>query len=185
MSNKDETIVEDTQEEVSEEMPCDCEETVEKTAEELLMEENEALKKELEEEKNNYFKAYADAENMKKRLQNEADMIKKYRIQGFATELLPVLDSFERSISQELDDEKLAAYAKGYEMIYEQLKAILANEGVVEIEAKDKEFDPNFHNALMQEKVDGVESGMVVEELQKGYMLKDRVLRASLVKVSE
>ena len=62
---------------------------------------------------------------------------------------------------------------------------ILNQEGVKEIEALDKPFDPNFHQALMQEAKDGVESGMVIEVLQKGYMLKDRVLRATLVKVSE
>ena len=70
-------------------------------------------------------------------------------------------------------------------MIYTQLKQVLEKEGVVEIQALNQTFDPNYHNALMQEKVEGVESGTVIEVLQKGYMLKDRVLRASLVKVSE
>ena len=70
-------------------------------------------------------------------------------------------------------------------MIYQQLINALNNEGVKEIEALNQPFDPNFHQALMQEAVEGVESGIVVEVLQKGYMLKDRVLRATLVKVSE
>ena len=71
------------------------------------------------------------------------------------------------------------------EMIYQQLIAILKQEGVEEIEALNQPFDANYHNALMQEAKEGVESGMVIEVLQKGYMLKDRVLRAALVKVSE
>ena len=70
-------------------------------------------------------------------------------------------------------------------MIYQQLVHILENEGVKEIVALDEPFDPNYHQALMQESKEGIEPGMVIEVLQKGYMLKDRVLRATLVKVSE
>ena len=144
-----------------------------------------ALKEELAVSKNAYFKAYADADNMKKRLQAEADKVRKYRIQSFASEVLPVLDSLERALDVKVDDQNLKNYVKGFEMIYTQLKSVLEKEGVCEIEALDKPFDPNFHNALMQEKREGVESGIVIEVLQKGYMLKDRVLRATLVKVSE
>lgn len=143
------------------------------------------LKEEVAASKNAYFKAYADAENLKKRLQNEAANVKKYRIQSFATEVLPVLDNLERALQVKTDDENIKNYVKGFEMIYQQLVHILETEGVKEIEALDKPFDPNYHQALMQEAKDGVESGMVIEVLQKGYMLKDRVLRATLVKVSE
>ena len=164
---------------------------------EELEEEVAKLKEELAASKNAYFKAYADAENLKKRLQAEADNVRKYRIQGFATEVLPVIDNLERALATNVEDPNLKNYVKGFEMIYQQLIHILNNEGyqqliatlekegVKEIEAKDKPFDPNFHQALMQEAVEGVEPGMVVEVLQKGYMLKDRVLRATLVKVSE
>lgn len=150
-----------------------------------LEEEIASLKEELATSKNAYFKAYADADNMKKRLQAEADNVRKYRIQSFASEVLPVLDSLERALDVKVDDQNIKNYVKGFEMIYTQLKAVLEKEGVIEIEALDKPFDPNFHNALMQEAKEGVESGIVIEVLQKGYMLKDRVLRATLVKVSE
>ena len=143
------------------------------------------LKKELADSTNNYYKAYADAQNLKKRLQNEADQVRKYRIQGFASEVLPIIDNLERALNQEVEDEAIKNYIKGFEMIYQQLINALNNEGVKEIEALNQPFDPNFHQALMQEAVEGVESGIVVEVLQKGYMLKDRVLRATLVKVSE
>lgn len=152
---------------------------------EELEEEIAKLKEEVAASKNAYFKAYADAENLKKRLQAEADNVRKYRIQSFAMEVLPVLDNLERALDVKVDDQNVKNYAKGFEMIYQQLVSILDKEGVKEIEALDQPFDPNYHQALMQEPVEGVESGIVVQVLQKGYMLKDRVLRATLVKVSE
>ena len=152
---------------------------------EELEEEVAKLKEDVAASKNAYFKAYADAENLKKRLQSEADNVRKYRIQGFATEVLPVLDNLERALDVKVEDPNIKNYVKGFEMIYQQLVHILENEGVKVIEAQDKPFDPNYHQALMQEAKEGVESGMVIEVLQKGYMLKDRVLRAALVKVSE
>lgn len=152
---------------------------------EELEEENLKLKEEIAASKNAFYKAYADAENLKKRLQSEADNVRKYRIQSFASEVLPVLDNLERALDVKVDDPNVKNYAKGFEMIYQQLVHILDVEGVKEIEALDKPFDPNVHQALMQEAKEGVEPGIVIEVLQKGYMLKDRVLRATLVKVSE
>ncbi len=142
------------------------------------------LEEEVAKQKNAYFKAYADTENLRKRLQSEAETTRKYRIQSFALEVLPVLDSMERALAVQSDDENIKNYVKGFEMIHDQLVAVLEKEGVKEIDAQQP-FDHNVHQALMQEPVEGVESGIVVEVLQKGYMLKDRVLRAALVKVSE
>ncbi|MEG2170687.1 MAG: nucleotide exchange factor GrpE [Erysipelotrichaceae bacterium] len=152
---------------------------------EKLKEEIIKLKEEAATNKNAYFKAYADTENLKKRLQQEAETSRKYRIQSFASEVLPVIDNLERALQVETQDENLKNYAKGFEMIHQQLISILEKEGVNEIDALNQPFDPNFHQALMQEAKEGVESGIVIEVLQKGYKLKDRVLRASLVKVSE
>lgn len=143
------------------------------------------LEEEVAKQKNAYFKAYADTENLRKRLQSEAETTRKYRIQSFALEVLPVLDSMERALAVQSDDENIKNYVKGYEMIHDQLVAVLEKEGVKEIDALNQPFDHNVHQALMQEPVEGVESGIVIEVLQKGYMLKDRVLRAALVKVSE
>ncbi len=143
------------------------------------------LEEEVAKQKNAYFKAYADTENLRKRLQSEAETTRKYRIQSFALEVLPVLDSMERALAVQSDDENIKNYVKGFEMIHDQLVAALEKEGVKEIDALNQPFDHNVHQALMQEPVEGVESGIVVEVLQKGYMLKDRVLRAALVKVSE
>lgn len=143
------------------------------------------LEQALADQKNAYYKAYADTENLKKRLHAEAETTRKYRIQSFALELLPILDAMERALAAPGEDENIQNYVKGFKMIHDQLVSVLEKEGVKEIDALNKPFDHNYHQALMQEPVEGVESGIVVEVLQKGYMLKDRVLRAALVKVSE
>lgn len=143
------------------------------------------LQEELAKMQNMYYKAYADTENLKKRLQNDADNLRKYRIQSFANEILPAIDNLERVMADEINDENMQSYVDAVKMIYQQLMNALEKEGVTVIDCLDKPFDPNLHNALVMEKVEGVKPGIVVEEIQKGYMLKDRVLRASLVKVSE
>ena len=144
----------------------------------------EELKIENEKLKNDYLKAYADTENLKKRLNSEAESVRKYRIQSFAIEILPVIDNLERALSQEVPEE-LNSFYKGIEMIKDQLVNALKNEGVEEIDCLNKPFDANFHQAIMTEKKEGIEPGVVIEVLQKGYILKDRILRASMVKVSE
>lgn len=144
----------------------------------------DSLKKEIDKLKNDYAKAYADTENMRKRLQSEFEQAKKYRIQSFALDVLPAIDNLERAL-QTPPTEETEGYRKGVEMIYNQLLDALHKEGVEEIEANGLPFDANFHQALMAEHVEGIEPGMVVEVLQKGYKLKDRILRASMVKVSD
>ena len=178
--NSEDTVCEEPKEEKEEKALFGKKKKIEELETEIVK-----LKEEVAANKNAYFKAYADTENLKKRLQAESENVRKYRIQSFAMEILPVLDNLERALDVKVDDQNVKNYAKGFEMIYQQLVSILEKEGVKEIEALDKPFDPNYHQALMQEPKEGVESGMVIEVLQKGYMLKDRVLRATLVKVSE
>ena len=140
----------------------------------------EELNKKLQ---NDYYKAYADAENIKRRNQQDLEVAKKYRIQSFASDILPVIDNLERAL--ETIEDKESSVAKGVLMTYNQLIESLKKEGVEEIPADGLDFDPNFHQAVMTVSDENFKPGMVVEELQKGYMLKDRVIRASLVKVSE
>ena len=189
---KDNQTCENTEVEDTEVEETGCEDKKEtkkekkaKKKEAKLEEEIERLSEELAETQNMYYKAYADTENLKKRLQNDADTLRKYRIQSFAQEILPAIDNLERVMATEIEDEAMQSYVGAVNMIYQQLMLALEKEGVSAIESKDKPFDPNVHHALVMEKVEGVEPGIVVEEIQKGYMLKDRVLRASLVKVSE
>lgn len=153
------------------------------TIEVKLQNEIDELKSEVDRLKNAYAKAYADTENVKRRLQTEADTNKKYRIQSFAKEILPAIDNLERALAASDDSE--SQLKKGVEMIYNQLIKSLKDEGVEEIDCLNKKFDPNFEQSIMIEKKEGVEPGVVIEVLQKGYMLKDRVLRAAMVKISE
>ena len=153
-------------------------------ASDKLLKEIEDLKLEVNRLKNAYAKAYADTENVKKRLEAEAATNKKYRIQSFAKEVLPAIDNLERALAA-CGDESDAGLKKGIEMVYDQLIKSLKDEGVEEIDCLNKDFDPNFMQSIMVEKKDGVKSNVVIEVLQKGYMLKDRVLRAAMVKISE
>ncbi len=175
----EETPVEEVKEEVSEEAEKEisAEEEIKALQDQLC-----AVQADLDKTRNDYLKAYADTENMKKRLQAEFESRNKYRIQSFALEVLPVIDNLERALASA--DKEDPIY-KGVEMVYQQLIHALKNEGVEEIESLNQPFDSNYHNALMTEKREGVEPGIVLEVLQKGYKLKDRILRATLVKVSE
>lgn len=171
-------------------MIAEAVEDVEKTSETVdevtkLNEEIEKLKGELEESKNAFYKAYADTENTKRRLQNEFEKSNKYKLQDFGGDILPILDNLERALKIQSDSEELKNYAKGFEMIYVQLVDALKRQGIEEVDCLNKEFDANYQHAIMQEAKEGVESGIVIEVLQKGYMLKDRILRPALVKVSE
>lgn len=168
----------DLEDEAVEKTPTEVE-----TIEVKLQNEIDELKSEVDRLKNAYAKAYADTENVKRRLQNEADTNKKYRIQSFAKEILPAIDNLERALAA--SDESESQLKKGVEMIYGQLIKSLKDEGVEEIDCLNKKFDPNFEQSIMVEKKEGVEPGVVIEILQKGYMLKDRVLRAAMVKISE
>ena len=127
----------------------------------------------------------AELENFKKRMNDERIKDNKYRSQSLATAILPALDTFERAITVGADNEEIKNFLVGFEMIYKQFIESLASEGVEIIVATGQPFDPNFHQAVMQEEVEGTEPGMVLDEMQKGYKLKDRVIRPAMVKVSQ
>lgn len=166
----------------------DMEETVEEVVEDttqVLEEQIKKLENDVNTWKTDYYKVFADMENLKRRLTNEHQNHLKFALQSFIEELLPVLDNFERSLNVKEPSDEVKAFLKGNQMIYNQLMGILEKNGVEVIEALGKEFDPNVHQAVMMVSDENFESGVVVEELQKGYKLKDRVIRASLVKVNE
>lgn len=179
MAKKDKKV-EEVKEEVHEEVN-DKEENNEQNIEENV----QKLQEEVTKWKNDYYKVFADMENLKKRMQNEHNNNLKFMMQSFIEQLLPVMDNFERSLMVENPSDEVKNFLKGYEMIYSQIMTILESQGVKVIETEGKEFDPNFHQAVMTTEDEGYEPNMIVEELQKGYMLKDRVIRASLVKVSK
>ena len=153
-----------------------------KETEEVAVEEQlKALEEEVNTWKTDYYKVFADMENLKRRLQNEHANTMKFMMQSFIEQLLPVVDNFERSLTIENPSEEIKNFLKGYEMIYNQLMQVLQSQGVEVIKTEGEEFDPNFHQAVMTVKDDNFKSNMIVEELQSGYKLKDRVIRASLV----
>jgi len=140
--------------------------------------------KELEEQKDKYLRAYAEFENYKKRLEKEKVNSLAYANESFARDLLTVLDTFENALksieSVEENKESIEKIKEGMALTYEQLLSILKKNGVEEIECKG-EFDPNYHQVVTQMDSDKHESGDIVQVLQKGYKLKDRLLRASMV----
>lgn len=178
---KPEVVQETAEQQTTSETPEVLEENKQDEKQQLL-EKIQELEKEVQVTKNAYYKAYADAENYKKRVQADAENAKKYRIQSFAQEILPSLDAFELALNGQNPEDK---FVKGVKLTYDQILNALTKEGVTQIECLNQPFDANYHHAIMTEKVEGVEAGIVVEVLQKGYMLKDRLLRAALVKVSE
>lgn len=183
-----ETVAEEEVTEVEETEVEDTIETDEETnAVEIDSEETELtqLKEQLKEEENKYFRVLADYDNFKRRSTQEKEAIQKYQSQRVLTSILPVLDNFERALTVEAKTDEAKSMMEGIDMIYRSLVDTLKSEGLVEIEAFDKEFDPNFHQAVMTDKDEEKPSGVVLEEMQKGYILKDRVLRPAMVKVNE
>lgn len=150
-------------------------------------EENEIqqLKDELKEQEEKYLRLYAEFENYKRRIQKENQTLKTYQAQGVLTDILPTIDNIERALQIEGDDESFKSLQKGVQMVYESLLRALEENGLEKIEALGQQFDPNFHQAVMQDSDDSYESGEVTQELQTGYKLKGRVLRPSMVKVNQ
>ncbi|MCD5323629.1 nucleotide exchange factor GrpE [Pontibacillus sp. HN14] len=164
------------------------EEVVENPEQEIVEEdagENDELAK-LQQEKDETYqrllRLQADYDNFRRRTQKDRENDRKYKSQSLIEELLPALDNFERALQVEAQDEK---YAEGMNMVYKQLKSALEKEGLEEIPAVGEEFDPHMHQAVMQVEDENYESNVVVEELQKGYKLNDRVIRPSMVKVNQ
>ena len=152
---------------------------------EKLKEEISALTKEVEYWKNEYYRAYADTQNLRKSLEKDHQNAVKYRAEGFIDNLLPILDSFHVVLSQEPEDPNLKNYLVGFQFIYRNLVSVLENEGVNEIAPKvgDK-FDASSMNAVEVEETDG-EEGLITKVITNGYKLHDRLVRPANVVVSQ
>lgn len=143
------------------------------------------LTEKLQEEENKRLRLLADYENFKRRATLDKEALQKYRAQNVVTNLIPVLDNFARALTVEATTEEAQTMMKGLDMIYRTFHQALEDEGLVEIQALDQEFDPNFHQAIMTGSDEDKPAGIVLEQMQAGYMLKDRVLRPAMVKVNE
>ncbi|WP_156505840.1 nucleotide exchange factor GrpE [Bacillus sp. SJS] len=144
-----------------------------------------SLESQVEESESKLLRVQADFENYKRRARMDAESAQKYRAQNLISEILPALDNFDRALKVEASDEQTKSILQGMEMVHRQLVQALKSEGVEEIETVGKTFDPHLHQAVMQGEEEGFEPNTVIEEFQKGYKLKDRVIRPSMVKVSQ
>lgn len=178
-------------------------ETVEEAAEEV--EETEAEDGDEKEKKKGFFgrdkkdkkdekiaelndrliRQIAEFDNFRKRTEKEKSQMYMVGASEVIEKLLPVVDNFERGLAAMTEEEKSTAFAQGIEMVYKQMMTVLSDMGVTPIEAMGVEFNPDFHNAVMQAPSEEYESGIVIQELQRGYMYKEKVIRYSMVMVAE
>ena len=159
----------------------------EETKEEAKKEEPKKDKKDekIEELEDKVKRQLAEFDNFRKRTEKEKTESFDAGARSVLEKILPVVDNFERGLATIAQDENASSHAEGMNMIYKQLVTELEKMDVKPIEALGKEFDPNFHNAIMQEASEEYESGVVCKELLKGYTYKETVIRHSMVAVAE
>ena len=148
---------------------------------------DDKLELENKELKDKILRLSAELQNIKRRHEEELAHIYKYDGEKFIISILPIIDNFERAIKLDDDDlsDDISKFLSGFKMVYANLLTILESNEVKVIECVNKKFDPKTMEALLTEKVEGKEANIVLEELQKGYFYKDKVLRPAMVKVSE
>jgi molecular chaperone GrpE len=183
------TADEKDMEEVTVDQPIDA--SVSQDNEEVINEEPtvveselDAVKKLADDNYQKYLRVQADFDNFRRRSRQEKEEFAKYASSKLIEELLPVVDNFERALITGKDTTDAEAILKGVDMIFRMLAHVLEQEGLQTIEAVGQPFNPEFHQAIMTVESAEHEEGIVVEEIQKGYNLKDKVLRPSMVKVS-
>ena len=198
MKKKDEQKLEEMQQEIDEAEAAQEdaaegseEEAPEEAASEgaAMQEEIEALKGQVEkltgdlqEKKDRLLRLQADFDNFRRRSAKEREEISAVVTQNFCKDMLPLLDNFERAMAAETKD--VEAFQKGVEMIFTQFQEVLKKNGLEQIEAVGQKFDPNFHQAVMRVEDPEKEDDTVAQELQKGYMVKGRVIRPGRLKLS-
>lgn len=149
-------------------------------------EKKEVLDNQLKELEDKLLRNEAELQNYKRRKEEELNRMFKYCNEDIVKEILPILDNFERAIDMDDDnlDDEVSRFLEGFKMIYASFNKILTEYGVKEIEALGKKFDPHFHQPLLTEHYQDKEDELVLEVLQKGYLLKDKVIRPTMVKVN-
>ncbi|EKN64228.1 nucleotide exchange factor GrpE [Schinkia azotoformans] len=177
------SVTESTEQNIDNQAESIQEEEVNEVSPEQL--EIQRLQQELDDRQSRLLRLQADFENFRRRVRLDQEAAAKYRAQSLIENILPALDNFDRALNIEAKEEETLQLLKGVEMVYRQLLDALKTEGLDIIDAVGKEFDPNFHQAVMQVEDSNYESNIVVDELQKGYILKDRVIRPTMVKVNQ
>ena len=139
----------------------------------------------IEELNDRLMRQMAEFDNFRKRTEKEKSQMYTVGAADVIEKLLPVVDNFERGLAAMTEEEKTTSFAQGMELVYKQLMTTLTDMGVTPIEAVGVEFNPDFHNAVMQAPSEEYESGVVIQELQRGYVYKEKVIRYSMVMVAE
>ena len=158
-------------------------ENVEEAVEETVAEDNE-LQKKYDELNNQYIRLAADFDNYRKRQAQERESLLKYGAENTLKKIIEVLDNFERGAKANETVEDCEKVKESFNLVHKQLLDVLSKVGLETIEAEGQEFDPNFHEAVMQTPTSEYPEHTVINELQKGYKLEDRVLRPALVNVA-
>lgn len=163
---------------------CNCEDC---NCQEEKNNEIELLNKQINDLKEALLRNQADLQNYKRRKDEETEKIQKYKNEDLIKELLIVVDNFERAIKMDDNDlsDEVSKFLSGFKLIYTNTVNILNKYEVTEIKAEGVEFDATYHHAVLTDHDETKPSGVVLEVLQKGYMYKDRVIRAAMVKVNE
>ena len=145
-----------------------------------------SLEADLKEAEDKVLRSKAEMVNYRKRMEEEQTKIYKYASEAIIKEILPIIDNFERAILMDDEDltDEVSKFLTGFKMIYSDLHKVIKEHDVKVIDALNKTFDPNFHEAVLTENSEK-ESGIVIEVLQKGYIYKDKVIRPSMVKVNK
>lgn len=157
----------------------------EKSAEETSEDKIQKLEAELQEWKNSYTRKLAEFQNFTKRKENEVAEMRKYASEGIIVKLLDNVDNLERAVDASKESQNFDSLIEGVNMILNNLKHLLAEEGVEEIEAAGKEYDPYEHKAMITENKEELDDNMVVQVFQKGYKMKGKVVRPAMVTVNK
>ncbi len=173
----------EAKESVQADEPAESGETAETAGDAISSVKEKALRDKITTLEDKVKRQMAEFDNFRKRTTKEKEQMFSMGEKSVIEKMLPVVDNFERGLAAVPEAEKGSAIASGMEMIYKQLMKQLEDLGVKPIEAVGKEFDPNFHNAVMQVESEELESGVVAQEYQKGYTYHDTVIRHSMVGV--
>ena len=184
-----EEVTEETTEESEDKVEGKDKDSTETDAKDKKKEKKFGIKKDkkdqlIEELTDKYKRTFAEFDNFRKRSEKEKSAMYGMGAKDVVEKILPVMDNFERGFATVTDEQKEDPFVKGMELIYNQMVQTLEELGVKEIEAQDKEFNPDFHNAVMHVEDENVGDNIIVEVLQKGYTYKDTVVRHSMVKVA-
>lgn len=175
----------ETTQEQEQEATMEQQETVEETIEEEVSEATEnSTNAEAAELQAKLLRVQADYDNFRRRTLKEKEELAKYASSKLIEQLLPTVDNFDRALEAAANSKDYDSLAKGVDMIFRSLMQVLENEGLQVMQPIGESFNPEYHQAVMTVETDEYEEGIVVEQLQKGYILKDKVVRPAMVKVS-